>query len=159
MNSKVCRTYNGLIKAINNGEENVVLKYKDKIYNKLDKRYTLYLANETYVEISEEEYLKIATYLENYNVSGKLEKYFDGLPEECYARGLCDGTIVKLLRGRKGFLYVYDSNGKTVDELNSELGVTKAQMRAMEFGSMLSWSSAMANPKNYDENGDFIFKA
>lgn len=54
---------------------------------------------------------------------------------------------------------MYDSNGKTVDELNSELGVTKAQMRAMELGSMLSWSSAMANPKNYDENGDFIFKA
>ena len=45
---------------------------------------------------------------------------------------------------------------KLVDELNGELGVTKAQAAAMLAGAMRGWADPAADPKNYDEQGQPI---
>lgn len=38
--------------------------------------------------------------------------------------------------------------------LNANLGISKAQARAMEMGSMFGWDIPVANPEMYDENGN-----
>ena len=45
---------------------------------------------------------------------------------------------------------------KLVDELNGELGVTKAQAAAMLAGATQGWATSAADPKNYDEQGQPI---
>ena len=42
---------------------------------------------------------------------------------------------------------------KLVDELNSEMGVSKAQAAAMLAGATQGWATPAADPKNYDEQG------
>lgn len=84
------------------------------------------------------------------------------LPEHCY-RVLPDtGMVVILKQGETG-AYKTDipSANKEeaqalVDEYNRKLGVTKAQVAAMEAGSMFGWACPAADPKNYDEQGQPI---
>ena len=45
---------------------------------------------------------------------------------------------------------------KLVDELNSEMGVSKAQAAAMLAGATQGWATPAADPKNYDEQGQPI---
>ena len=42
---------------------------------------------------------------------------------------------------------------KLVDELNSGMGVSKAQAAAMLAGATQGWATPAADPKNYDEQG------
>ena len=43
-----------------------------------------------------------------------------------------------------------------MDELNGKMGVTKAQVAAMQAGAMRGWATPAADPKNYDEQGQSI---
>lgn len=45
---------------------------------------------------------------------------------------------------------------KVADAANADRGITKAQARAMEAGSMFGWDVPGADPRNYDENGSYI---
>ena len=45
---------------------------------------------------------------------------------------------------------------KLVDELNSGMGVSKAQAAAMLAGATQGWATPAADPKNYDEQGQPI---
>ena len=45
---------------------------------------------------------------------------------------------------------------KLVDELNGEMGVSKAQAAAMLAGATQGWAASAADPKNYDEQGQPI---
>lgn len=80
------------------------------------------------------------------------------LPIVCYGKVPDKRAIVMFERGFDGyrsasFATKGRTNQKLVDELNSELGVTKAQAAAMLAGAMRGWDAPAADPKNYDTQG------
>jgi hypothetical protein len=83
------------------------------------------------------------------------------LPLVCYGKVPEKRAIVMFERGFDGYRSAsYVTKGRTsqklVDELNGELGVTKAQAAAMLAGATLGWATSAADPKNYDEKGQPI---
>ena len=70
------------------------------------------------------------------------------------------GELIRIERGCKGYEQVpYRSTGdpavnrKTADSRNREMGVTRAQEKAMLAGSLFGWHTKAADPRSYDENG------
>ena len=83
------------------------------------------------------------------------------LPEFCYGKVPEKRAIVMFERGFDGyrsasFATKGGTSRKLVDELNGELGVTKAQAAAMLAGATQGWATPAADPKNYDEQGQPI---
>ena len=83
------------------------------------------------------------------------------LPAVCYGKVPEKRAIVMFERGFDGYRSAsFATKGRTsqklVDELNGELGVTKAQAAAMLAGAMRGWADPAADPKNYDEQGQPI---
>jgi len=83
------------------------------------------------------------------------------LPAVCYGKVPEKRAIVMFERGFDGYRSASAftkgrTSQKLVDELNSELGVTKAQAAAMQGGAMLGWGTPAADPRNYDEQGQPI---
>ena len=85
----------------------------------------------------------------------------NSLPLVCYGKVPEKRAIVMFERGFDGYRSAsFATKGRTsqklVDELNGELGVTKAQAAAMLAGAMRGWADPAADPKNYDEQGQPI---
>ena len=82
------------------------------------------------------------------------------LPEMCYVVLKSTNEMVLIKRGETGYYPQRPENApwdaNNVDHLNERMGVTKAQARAMEMGSMFGWDTPSANPDNYDEDGEWI---
>lgn len=83
------------------------------------------------------------------------------LPLVCYGKVPEKRAIVMFERGFDGYRSAsHVTKGRTsqrlVDELNSEMGVSKAQAAAMLAGAMRGWADPAADPKNYDEQGQPI---
>ena len=83
------------------------------------------------------------------------------LPTMCYGKVPEKRAIVLFERGFDGYRSAsYVTKGRTsqklVDELNGEMGVTKAQAMAMQAGAPLGWDTPAADPKSYDEQGQPI---
>ncbi len=83
------------------------------------------------------------------------------LPLVCYGKVPEKRAVVMFERGFDGYRSAsFATKGRTsqklVDELNGELGVTKAQAAAMQGGATQGWASPAADPKNYDEQGQPI---
>jgi hypothetical protein len=83
------------------------------------------------------------------------------LPEYCFTVLKTTNEVVIVHRNTKGYSPTREGNQpwygqETADLLNSErLGVTKAQSRAMEMGSMFGWDIPAADPSNYGEDGTY----
>ena len=84
--------------------------------------------------------------------------YADGLPELCFTVIKSTGELACIKRGEIGY---YKSDWNTSDRTQNEelaaaqnerLGVTEAQRRAMEVGSMCGWNVPGADPKRYEEH-------
>ena len=82
--------------------------------------------------------------------------YADGLPELCFTVIKSTGELACLKRGEMGY-YRSDwnmpdraQNEELAAEQNERLGVTEAQRRAMEVGSMCGWNVPGADPKRYE---------
>lgn len=85
----------------------------------------------------------------------------NSLPAVCYGKVPEKRAIVMFERGFDGYRSAsHVAKGRTsqklVDELNGELGVTRAQAAAMLAGAMRGWADPAADPKNYDEQGQPI---
>lgn len=85
----------------------------------------------------------------------------NSLPLVCYGKVPEKRAIVMFERGFDGYRSAsFATKGRTsqklVDELNGEMGVTKAQAAAMLAGAMRGWADPAADPKNYDEQGQPI---
>lgn len=84
------------------------------------------------------------------------------LPEEAFVILPTTGEMVLVKRGETGYYPQRPENApweaENMDALNERMGVTKAQAEAMRNGSIFGWDKPMANPDNYDENGDWIRK-
>ena len=84
--------------------------------------------------------------------------YADGLPELCFTVIKSTGELACIKRGETGY-YRSDwnlpdraQNEELAAEQNERLGVTEAQRRAMEVGSMCGWNVPGADPKRYEEH-------
>ena len=82
----------------------------------------------------------------------------NSLPLICYGKVPEKRAIVMFERGFDGYRSAsFATKGRTsqklVDELNGEMGVSKAQAAAMLAGAMRGWADPAADPKNYDEQG------
>ena len=85
----------------------------------------------------------------------------NSLPLICYGKVPEKRAIVMFERGFDGYRSAsYVTKGRTsqklVDELNSGMGVSKAQAAAMLAGATQGWATPAADPKNYDEQGQPI---
>lgn len=85
----------------------------------------------------------------------------NSLPLICYGKVPDKRAIVMFERGFDGWRSASHvtrgcTSQKLVDELNSEMGVTKAQAAAMLAGATRGWATPAADPKNYDEQGQPI---
>lgn len=83
------------------------------------------------------------------------------LPLICYGRVPGVQAAVMFERGFDGFCSTVgvpsgSTAQKLADQLNSEMGVTRAQAAAMRAGALEGWAAPTADPKNYDEQGRFV---
>ncbi|PER55641.1 hypothetical protein CN495_07765 [Bacillus thuringiensis] len=74
-----------------------------------------------------------------------------GLPEICYGTLETTGETIIIKAGETG--YVKSEDQRPADDLNEILEVTKAEKKAMEWGSMYGWDTPGANPDRYNEDG------
>jgi hypothetical protein len=82
---------------------------------------------------------------------------FLNLPEMCFtAHPYERDTFIALTAGQSGYNATTVETQAHCDALNAELGVSKAQIAAMEAGSMFGWDVPAANPARYDANGRLI---
>lgn len=82
----------------------------------------------------------------------------NSLPLICYGKVPEKRAIVMFERGFDGYRSASAvtrgrTSQKLVDELNSGMGVSKAQAAAMLVGATQGWATPAADPKNYDEQG------
>ena len=85
----------------------------------------------------------------------------NSLPLVCYGKVPEKKAIVMFVRGSDNwrsahFVTKGRTSQKLVDELNSGMGVSKAQAAAMLAGATQGWATPAADPKNYDEQGQPI---
>lgn len=83
----------------------------------------------------------------------------DNMPFRSYAVNRVNGEMILLKYGEDGYfrcnysLYNKAENQSRADEINSLLGITKAQAEAMYGGSMFGFNKPIADPANYNEDG------
>lgn len=81
------------------------------------------------------------------------------LPKQCYSLLLDTGNVVILKRGETGYYKTdiphtsKEEARALVEEYNRKLGVTRAQEEAMKGGSMFGFDKPIADPANYDAQG------
>lgn len=81
------------------------------------------------------------------------------LPKQCYSLLLDTGNVVILKRGETGYYKTdiphtsKEEARAIVEEYNRKLGVTRAQEEAMKGGSMFGFNKPIADPANYDAQG------
>lgn len=84
------------------------------------------------------------------------------LPEKCFSFLDDTGESIIIERGVTGFQHTgqWVQDGFSPEEgaaaLNEMVGTTKAQSAAMKAGAFFGWATPEADPKNYDEQGQFI---
>lgn len=81
-------------------------------------------------------------------------------PDYCFICLKTSNEVVVVHPYTKGYSPTREGNQpwygqETADLANAERGITKAQARAMEMGSMFGWDIPAADPDNYDEEGNF----
>lgn len=84
------------------------------------------------------------------------------LPESCYTYVISDNCIGIIKKGESGYyktdisFFGADNAQEIIDEYNDRLGVTPAQAKAMQAGSMFGWDTLAADPAQYDTDGNLL---
>lgn len=93
---------------------------------------------------------------------GQIIPMYNTLPKRSFYCEPRTGNLVLIMKGVRGYS-IYPRNTSNVfenkrlaDKLNADNGVSRAQAEAMYCGCTISWQSAMANPINYDTNGQYV---
>lgn len=73
---------------------------------------------------------------------------YDRLPRACASTNPVGNGPVLLKRGQMGYLELHPATD--VDRFNREHGITEAQRKAMEAGSMFGWGIPGADPATYE---------
>ena len=79
------------------------------------------------------------------------------LPEKCFSVSEYSNDLIEVTKGLNGYSIAEKDLGsltprEAADRLNRELGVSKAQERAMVMGSMFGWAVPGADPDNYPDD-------
>ena len=103
---------------------------------------------------------------DNWDIKTERERFSpklaNGLPEMCFSVLRDTGELICIKRGESGY---YPSDWSTDDKAhnreladynNERLGVTAAQRKAMEAGSMFGWDVPGADPAAYEPDGQEI---
>lgn len=86
------------------------------------------------------------------------------LPSHCYVVAI-NGKLVKIKKGESGYypqhpreedLLKYGGAAGLCDALNALLGVNKGVKEAMVMGSYFGFDAPIADPNNYDAEGNYI---
>ena len=84
------------------------------------------------------------------------QKIAPGLPERCFSTLGFTGELILINRGESGYYHSVwstesrEENEELAELYNGRLGVTPAQRRAMEVGSMFGWDVPGADPAQYE---------
>ena len=78
------------------------------------------------------------------------------LPSIAFANIPTTGQTIAIRSGAPAYYRVVTT--KTADELNAMYGVGKAQVRAMLAGVLLGWDTPLANPENYNAQGELRYR-
>ena len=84
------------------------------------------------------------------------ERERQALPDLCYTVLKATGDLVCVKKGVEGYFSTsYNTkntahNQELADYMNERLGVTAAQVMAMEFGSRFGWTTPGSDPRTYD---------
>ena len=82
-----------------------------------------------------------------------------GLPRYCYAYLPTTQEEIRIDIAESGYIPMgKNENDGNVKKMNRESGVTPAQAKAMQVGSMFGWDVPGADPKSYDDKGKAIRK-
>lgn len=103
---------------------------------------------------------------DNWDIKTERERFSpklaNGLPEMCFSVLRDTGELICIKRGESGY-YPSDwstddkaQNRELADYNNERLGVTAAQRKAMEAGSMFGWDVPGADPAAYEPDGQEI---
>lgn len=102
----------------------------------------------------------IKRFKEDGNLGGGCHLYIPlNVPEYCYTVIGPSEEFAFLHRGKKGYSPIDTSLAgrpnvrDLANALNGQLGVSRAEERAMLAGSMYGWDSPLVDPNKYDENG------
>lgn len=88
-------------------------------------------------------------------------------PEYCFSEDNITHKLIRIVAGEAGFYKVHnhpevktaalnlEKTNDLADRLNKEMGITKAQRKAMDIGSMWGWDVPGANPNAYNKDGSF----
>lgn len=139
--------------------EAITIRYKDG----KSEEYTCRYIDDYHLEVGNNLY-HICEFAERMEQNGNtVEPVISSLPDQCYVYVQTEHKIGIVKKGETGYyktdilesnnIKSHDEAKAFVDELNENLGVTKAQARAMMAGSMFGWHTPAADPKNYDDNG------
>ena len=106
-------------------------------------------------------YVHLWQWDDNWSIQTEQERFgpklAEGLPEMCFSTLKSTGELICIKRGESGY---YRSDWNTSDparneeiarDSNESLGITEAQRKAMEAGSMFGWNCAGADPKTYEQ--------
>lgn len=89
----------------------------------------------------------------------EVQRKAKNMPEFCNTRLRSTGEPIAIKYGVPGYIPLKSLTGskeeidKRIAELNQYHGADKAQIAAMEAGSLFGWHIPAANPNMYDENG------
>ena len=82
-----------------------------------------------------------------------------GLPQYCYSYLPTTQEEIRIDIAESEYIPIRkQGNPRASNEMNRELGVTPAQAKAMQVGSMFGWNVPGADPKSYDADGKAICK-
>lgn len=125
------------------------------------KDYRCRYVDEAHVEVGGNLF-HICEFAERMEQSGNTyQPKYTPLPRYCFGVLPSTGEIIKITRYERGYTPLkaqpqMDAKQHGADPLNEAIGVTKAQAKAMEAGSLFGWHCPGAKPDNYDKNGVFI---
>jgi hypothetical protein len=83
---------------------------------------------------------------------------YKGLPNMCFSVDPMTDRVIVLEKGVLGYFEHRNPSLKgqdTADNMNADLGVSKAQAEAMLVGSMFGWDVPGADPERYGEDGKY----
>lgn len=87
---------------------------------------------------------------------------FNMLPETCYSTLPSTGELIVIKRGEPGYfrppMYtrLLENRRHVAEIMNSDMGVTEAQEKAMLVGALVGWDNPGADPLNYCKDGEPI---
>jgi hypothetical protein len=91
------------------------------------------------------------------------------LPERCFGTLMIDNSLIQIVAGETGYypldvdfvqrglvLHKCITTDELADLLNQDIGISKRERCAMEWGSQFGYGTGLAMPERYNDDGTII---